>query len=176
MVTALDTPEGGDEEEGEIAAGDRGGETGSGDAEGWNVEGSPGVPKDEEPVAEEVDKVGSDEREGDGADVIEGLEVAAEGEVEEERRSAVVEGAQESDRAEEDLTVDGQAQHDRRGEDDDEDQCKRQADGEDKAVEQPAVRFLKVSGAVGLGEVGVEAEEDAGDAEGDGVVEDLAEG
>ena len=43
-------------------------------------------------------------------------------------------------------------------------------------MEEPAVGFVETACAVGLGEVGVEAEEDAGDAEGDGVVEDLAEG
>ena len=43
-------------------------------------------------------------------------------------------------------------------------------------MKEPAVGLVESSGAVGLGEVSVEAEEDAGDAEGDGVVEDLAEG
>ena len=43
-------------------------------------------------------------------------------------------------------------------------------------MEEPTVSFVEATGSVGLGEVGVEAEEDAGDAEGDGVVEDLAEG
>jgi hypothetical protein len=43
-------------------------------------------------------------------------------------------------------------------------------------VEEPAVGLVEFACAVGLGEEGVEAEEDAGDAEGDGVVEDLAEG
>ena len=43
-------------------------------------------------------------------------------------------------------------------------------------MKEPAVGLVEAACAVGLGEVGVEAEEDAGDAEGDGVVEDLAEG
>ena len=60
--------------------------------------------------------------------------------------------------------------------DDDEDEGEGEAGGEDEAVEEPAVGLVESSGAVGLGEVGVEAEQDAGDAEGDGVVEDLAEG
>jgi len=42
-------------------------------------------------------------------------------------------------------------------------------------VQEPAVGLVEVAGTVGLGEVGVQAEEDAGDAEGDGVIEDLAE-
>ena len=43
-------------------------------------------------------------------------------------------------------------------------------------MEEPAIGFVEAPGTVGLGEVGVEAEEYTGDAEGDGVVEDLAEG
>ena len=42
----------------------------------------PVVAEDEEPVADEVDEVGGDEREGDGLGVVRGLQVAAEGEVE----------------------------------------------------------------------------------------------
>ena len=59
---------------------------------------------------------------------------------------------------------------------DDEDERERETGGEEEAVEEPAVGFVEAACAVGLGEVGVEAEEDAGDAEGEGVVEDLAEG
>ena len=47
--------------------------------------------------------------------------------------------------------------------------------GEDEAVVEPAVGFVVAAGAVGLGEEGVEREQDAGDAEGEGVVEDLTE-
>ncbi len=72
--------------------------------------------------------------------------------------------------------VDGQAEHDGRSADDDEDEGEGEAGGEHEAVEEPAVGLVEAACAVGLGEVGVEAEEDAGDAEGDGVVEDLAEG
>ena len=63
------------------------------------MDGAPGVAKDEEPVADGVDDVGADERDGDGTDVVEGLQVAAEGEVEEERGGAVVERAEEGDGA-----------------------------------------------------------------------------
>lgn len=71
--------------------------------------------------------------------------------------------------------IDGEAEHDRGRQDDDEDEGKGETSGEDEAVEEPAVGFVEAACAVGLGEVGVEAEEDAGDTEGDGVVEDLAE-
>jgi hypothetical protein len=67
-------------------------------------------------------------------------------------------------------------EHDDWGEDDDEDEGEGEPGGEEKAVEEPAVGLVEAACAVGLGEIGVEAEEDAGDAEGDGVVEDLAEG
>ena len=43
-------------------------------------------------------------------------------------------------------------------------------------MQEPAVGFVEAAGSVRLGEKGVEAEEDAGDAEGDGVIEYLAEG
>ncbi len=96
-VTAFDPPERDDHEESQVAAGDGGGETCAGDAEGGDVDWAPGVAEDEEPVADGVDEVRGDERDGDGADVVEGLQVAAEGEVEEERGGAVVERAEEGD-------------------------------------------------------------------------------
>ncbi len=48
--------------------------------------------------------------------------------------------------------------------------------GEDEAVQKPAVGFVESSCSVGLRDVGVEAEEDSGDAEAESVVEDLSEG
>jgi len=77
VVLALDVPHGGGDKEREIGAGDGGGEAGAGDAEGWDVDWSPGVAVDEEPVADDVAEVGSDEGDRDRADVIEGLEVGA---------------------------------------------------------------------------------------------------
>ena len=59
------------------------------------MDGTPVVSVDEEPVADEVEEVRSNERDGDGTDVVEGLEVAAKREVEEECRSSPVEGAEE---------------------------------------------------------------------------------
>lgn len=130
---------------------------------------------DEEPVAEDVDQVGCDQRQGDGADVIEGLQVAAEGEVEKKCRGAVVECAKKGDCSGEDGGVDGEAQHQGRGEQDDDDEYHGEACGEDEAVEEPTIGFVEFTRTVGLGEIGVEAEEDAGDTEGHGVVENLAE-
>ncbi len=101
--------------------------------------------------------------------------IAAESEIQEKRGSAVVECAEEGDGEGEDLVVNGKAEHDERGTDDDEDECEGEACGEEESVEEPAVGFVEATGAVGLGEEGVEAEENAGNTEGDGVVEDLAE-
>jgi len=139
------------------------------------VDGPPGVAVDEEPVADEVEEVRGNEGGGDGTDVVEGLEVAAEGEVEEERRGSPVEGAEEGDGSGEDLMVDGEAEHDQgcRGDDGHEDGS--EGCGEQEAVVEPAVGFVEMARSVGLGEVGVEAEKDSGDAEGEGVVEDLSE-
>ena len=140
------------------------------------MDGSPGVTVDEEPVAEDVDEVRGNERHGDGANVIEGLQVAAQGEVKEEDGCSPVEGAEEGCGAEEDLMVDGQAHHSdgREGDEAHEDGCE---DGcEDEAVEEPAVGFVEFARSVGLGEVSVKAEEDPGDAEAECVVEDLTEG
>jgi hypothetical protein len=130
---------------------------------------------DEEPVAEDVDQVCCDQRQGDGADVVEGLQVTAEGEVEEECRGAVVECAEEGDCAGEDGGVDGEAQHQRRSKQDDDDEYHSEACGEDEAMEKPAVGFVKFTCSMGLGEIGIEAEENTGYTEGHGVVEDLAE-
>ncbi len=176
MVAALDAPESDDHEEGEVAARYGGREACAGDAERRDVDGAPGVAVDEEPVADYVDEVCSDEREGDGTDVVEGLQVPAEGEVEEERGGAVVECAQEGDGAVEDCAVDGEAHHQDGSGDDDEDEDEGESSGKDEAVEEPAVGFVESACTVGLGEMSVEAEEDACDAEGDGVVEDLTEG
>ncbi len=91
LVAAFDSQERDDHEECQVAAGDGGCETCSGDSEGRDVNWALGVAVDEEPVADDVDEVGGDEGPGDGADVVEGLQIAAEGEVEKERRGAVVE-------------------------------------------------------------------------------------
>jgi hypothetical protein len=72
--------------------------------------------------------------------------------------------------------VDGQTHHEDGSAEDDEYEGESETGGEDETVEEPTVGLVEAAGTVGLREVGVEAEENAGDAEGDGVVEDLAEG
>ena len=77
----------GDEQHGhEVEAGEAGGPGGADDSVGGDVQRvgaeAPVVAVDEDPVADEVDEVGGDEREGDGFGEVRGLQVAAEGEVE----------------------------------------------------------------------------------------------
>ncbi len=164
------------DEEGEVGARDGGCEAGADDAERGDLDRAPAVTVDENPVEEDVAEVRGDEGEGDGADVIEGLQVAAEGEVEEEGWCSPVEGVEEADGAFHDLRVDGHAAHADRGELDEAEENRCEDGREDEAVVEPAVRFFEATGSVGLREVGIEREQDAGDAEGQGVVEDLAEG
>jgi len=136
----------------------------------------PGVAEDEEPVAYDIDEVGGDECPGDGADMVEGLQVAAEGEVEEERGSSPVECVEERDGAGDDVVLDGKTEHDWWSADDDEDESEGESCGEDEAVQEPPVGFVEAACAVRLGEVGVETKENACETEGDRVVEDLTQG
>jgi len=68
----------------EIGARDGGGDAGADHAE----HGETPVAEDEKIVAEEVDQIGGDEREGDGADQVHALQRAAEGEVKKKRNEA----------------------------------------------------------------------------------------
>ena len=63
-----------------------------------------------------------------------------------------------------------------RGKGEDRDQERGESYGHDDAVEEPAIGFVLLFGAEGLGDEGVEAEEDAAYAEAEGVEEDLREG
>ena len=175
VVLVLDSPDGYCNEEGEVDAGDGGGEAGAGDSECRDVDGTPTVAIDEEPVTEDVAEIRGNQGCGDGSDVVEGLQVAAESEVEEEGGGSPVECAQERDGSSENLVVDGQAEHEDRREGDQSHEKGGEEGGEDETVQEPAVGFIVATCSVGLGEVGVEAEKDAGDAEAEGVVEDLSE-
>lgn len=75
-------PEKVDDKDGsEISAGDAGGDAGTGDAVGVEAQ----FAEDQDVVAEEVDEVGSDKGEGDGADHVHTLKGAANSEIEKER-------------------------------------------------------------------------------------------
>jgi len=72
--------------------------------------------------------------------------------------------------------VDGEAEEERGRDGEDCDKEGGESEGHDEAVEEPAIRFGVFLGAEGLGDEGIEAEEDAADAEAEGVEEDLGEG
>ena len=131
---------------------------------------------DENPVADEVNEVGGDERECDGFGEMRGLQVTAKGEVDEQRDDAPVETVERGDGLREDGSVDGHAVEDDGAEGEDGDEERAEGEGEDESVEEPAVGGVDFFGAEGLGDEGVEAEEDAADAEGEGVEDDLGEG
>ncbi len=175
VVLAVDVPDGGEESGREVEAGDGGGVGRAGDAVAAEVDGAEVVGEEQEPVAEGVDQVGGDEGHGDGADVVEGLQVAAQGEVEQERGGSGVERLEEADGLGEDRGLDGQVVQGEGAGGDDGHQERGEQGGEDEAVEQPAVGVVELARAVGLRDVGVEAEQDAADAEGEGVVDDLGE-
>jgi hypothetical protein len=62
-----------------------------------------------------------------------------------------------------------------RGDGEDGDEERGKSYGHDDAVEEPAIGFVLLFGAEGLGDEGVETEEDAADAETEGIEEDLSE-
>ncbi len=169
VVVAVGTPDGEDEDGHEVEAGEAGGPGGAGDTEGGDAIAAPGdipvVAEDQKPVHSRVDEVGGDEGEGDGAAVVVGLQVAAEGEVEQQGEGAVVEALHGGDGLGEDRAVDGQVEEERMGVTAKQgDEQGREGEGHDEAVEEPAVGFLLFFGAEGLGDQGIEAKEDATDA------------
>ncbi len=104
------------------------------------------------------------------------LQIAAEGEVEQQRERAVVEASHGGDGLGEDRAVDGEAEEKDGGDGEEDDEQGRERDGHDEAVEEPAIGFFVLLGAEGLRDEGIEAEEDTTDAEAEGVEEDLSEG
>ena len=157
-VAAVVVEDGGEHDGGLIAAGERGGPARAGDSVGRDVDGTPVVTVDEEPVEEDVDEVGGDEREGDGADVIEGLQVAAEDEPQEQHGRSPVEGVEERDGAAEDLGVGVEMGEPERQQRDDGHEDDGEDGSEDEAVLEGTVGVVDAFGAEGLGEDGVEAE------------------
>jgi len=111
VVVAVGAPDGEDQDGHEIEASEAGGPGRAGDAEGRNavaVSGDiPVVAEDQEPVHTRVDEIGGDEREGDGAAVVVRLQVAAEGEVEQQGEGSVIEALHGGDSLGEDGAVDG---------------------------------------------------------------------
>ncbi len=179
-VFAVEVPEGEGEDQHEVEAGEAGGPGGADDSVGGDVEwvagDVEGVAVDEEPVGCGVDDVGGDEGEGDGAAVVGGLEVSAEDEVEQQGEGAVVEAAHGGNCAGEDGGVYGEVQKEDGSDEEDGDEEGGEGEAGEESVEKPAVGGVLIFGTEGLGDEGVESEEDAADADGDGVEDDLREG
>ena len=110
-----------------------------------------------------------------GLAMVRGLKVTAEREVEQQRDDAPVETVERGDGLGEDGAVDGHAIEDGGAEGEDRDEQEAEREGEDESVEEPAVGGVDFFRAEGLRDEGVEAEEDAADAEGEGVEDDLGE-
>ena len=104
-MAAVGKPECHSEGEGEVDPGERSGQAGAdyakpfpGKVEVQDARAQvPMMAVDKEPVEEKVDDVRGDECRGDGADVVEGLEVASEREVEEQGKDAGGEGVEGAD-------------------------------------------------------------------------------
>ena len=78
-----------DKGESEVSARDRSGPTRAGDAECGKTK----LAKDEDVIAQEIDEIGGEQSEGDGAHHVHALESAANGEIKHEREKADGEGA-----------------------------------------------------------------------------------
>jgi hypothetical protein len=146
-----------DEDESEVGAGDRGGDAGTSNAEGGEAE----FAEDEDVIAKDVDEVGGDESEGDGADHVHALKSAANGEVEKERKKSGGESAHVGSGEDSNVVTDAKAfeverkEPDRRGEE--------RSDGETEidAVEKRAVAVFAVAGTEGLGHERIQADHEA---------------
>ena len=112
-------------------------------------------------LAGEIDDVGRDEGESDGADHIHALEGAAKGEVEQKRNEA--EGERTHVGAGEDGDVGGNAKsvEDIGEEPDGEEEEWRESEAEIDAVDEGVEAIFAAAGAEGLGNEGVEADEEA---------------
>ena len=143
-----------DENEGQVGARDCSGPAGAGYAEGGHTE----FAEDENVVAAEIDEIGGDQGEGDGADHVHPLEGAAYREIEEQRKHADGEGAHVGKSQGSDFGVNTHAAKIEReipnGEGEDRGECETEVD----AIDEGAVAIFAMAGAEGLGDEGVEAD------------------
>jgi len=144
-----------DENKGEVGARDSGGPTGAGDTKGRHAE----FAEDEDVVAEEVDEIGGDEGEGNGANHVHALEGAANGEVEKEREKASAEGVHVGNGEDDDAGVDAHAMEVEREIPDGKEEKGKDRKAEVNAVDEGAVAVFAMAGTEGLGDEGVEADE-----------------
>ena len=152
-----------DQDESEVAAGDAGGDAGAGDA----VSGEAEFAVDEDVVAEEIDEVGGDEGESDGANHVHALEGAANGEIEKQGDEAGGECAHVGSGEDGDRMGDAEALE-IAGKDPDGNGEKR-GDGEAEvdAVDERGVAIFAAAGTEGLRDEGVQADEEAFTEEGE---------
>ena len=145
------------EDGGEVGAGDDRGDAGADDTEHGKAE----VAEDKDVIAEEIDEIGSDEGEGDGTDKVHALQGAAEGEVEEKRKQA--KGKRVHIRAGEDGDIRGDAEEMEEAgkKPDGEEERRQEKKTEIDAVDEGVVTIVLAAGAEGLGDEGVEADQEA---------------
>ena len=152
-----------DEDRGEVGAGDGSGNAGADDAE----HGKSAVAKDEEIVAEGVDEIGGDEGEGDGADEVHSLEGAAKGEVKKKRHEAECQRVHIRAGKDGDVGGDAEAIEEMRERPDGGEEQGRNGKAEVDAIDEGVETVFEAAGAEGLGDEGVEADEEAFTEEGE---------
>src|SRR5579883_1326759 len=161
-----------DKDERQIHAGKRGGPPGTDDAHGRSAP----FAVDENPVEEGVDDVGGDQREGHGPDQIHGLNAAADSEIEEQRKESEgqrlhVRHGEGGNGGVNTKTAEERAEkpkgcHEQRG----------HGDGEIGAINQRAMTIFALAGAEGLGNQGIESNEESAAEEGEHVEQIGADG
>ena len=135
-----------DEDRGEVSAGDGGGNAGAYDTE----RGKAPMAEDEEIVADGIDEIGGDEREGDGADKIHALQSAAEGEVEKKRNEAEGKGVHVGTGKDRDVRGDAQAIKKIGQEPDTDEEQRREGEAEVDAVDKGVEAVIEAAGTEGL--------------------------
>ena len=145
------------EDEREIGARDAGGDAGTGDAEGRAAE----LAVDEDIVADEVDEIGGDESEGDGANHVHTLECATDSEVEKERNETGGKRAHVRSGEDGDGMGDAEAFEVKRNDPNGNGEEGSDGEAEINAVDERAVAVFALASAEGLGDEGVEADEEA---------------
>ena len=146
-----------DEDQREIGARDAGGDAGTGDAEGRASE----LAVDEDVVANEVDKIGGDESEGDGANHVHTLESATNSEVEEERDETGGKRTHVGSGEDGDGMGDAEAFEVKRNDPNGDGEEGSDGKAEIEAVDERAVAVFALASTEGLGHEGIEADEEA---------------
>ena len=133
------------------------------------------VAVDEDPVEGEVDEVGGDEGEGDGADLAYSLKIAAESAIDQQGEGAPVEDADIGAGEGGDGGVDAAAGEDQLRGEHGEHQQRREGERDVDGLGEGAVAVVEAASAPGLRDEGVETEEQADAEEGRRVVDGVAE-